>query len=337
MRSDSNTTPVSGPGFLVISPSLDCNNACIFCYDNYRVKGSRPAASAQEIAADAARMAARMGVGAVAVSGGEPLLYAELEQLTRLLKAAGLFVCVMTNGRLLARAQRLERLLEAGVDHFHIPLHSDDQAAHDAVTGVAGSFAQTVAGLANVAEVRARRPLGLTVVHVMHRRNYRRLPELVDFVAGFAPDHALLSHCIVEVQSPREHLALLARFEDIAPFVAQAHRVGQARGLPVYVENVPPCMMRGREAICVDFHKFNRLAVGGFKAAGERGEGGFEPFEQSIKSGQRTHADQCRRCAIQDFCGGFYRSYIEAMGQPDLEPYSVQELRSRQAAARQTP
>ncbi len=328
---------VSSPsrtGFLVISPSLECNNHCVFCYSNYSKQGSHALAPVDEIVDHVLSMSEESGVRSVAVSGGEPMLYPDLAKFIRKMKDNGLFVCVMTNGRLLHRQDRLQKLLDVGVDHFHIPVHSDREETHDAITNAKGSFKQTIAGLINVHKAKITGTLGLTIVHVTHAKNYQRLAEFAKFISQFQPDHTLLSYCIIETTSPEEQLALLVDFEKLQSHIAQAHEAFQLAGVDVFVENIPLCAMRGLESICVDFHKFNRLSVGGFKAAGERSSQGFKPFEQSIKSGQRTHATVCRGCAIKQFCGGIYRSYVAAFGEPALRPYTVDELRKRQASVR---
>ncbi len=319
-------------GFLVISPTLDCNNSCIFCYDNYHKKGSGVSKDVQEISEKALCIANEKNIRKIAISGGEPLLYKHLRDLVQRLKKNGIFVCIMTNGRLLKDSDLVHDLLESGVDHFHIPVHSDLETIHDAVTGMRGSFQDTIAGLENIRRERRSLPLGLTIVHVVHTRNFQRIPEFTRFISTYEPDHVLLSNCIVETESPEEQRELIVKFEDMMPLVAEAHTWCHTAGMPLFVENIPPCAMRGNESICMDFFKFNRVNVGGFKAADRHAKDPFTMFEQSIKSRQRTHASVCRDCAIRPYCGGFYISYAQAHGEPEVAPYSAQELRQRLAA-----
>jgi MoaA/NifB/PqqE/SkfB family radical SAM enzyme len=279
----------------------------------------------------------RTGLTSIAVSGGEPTLYPHLPAYVRALAREGLSVCLLTNGRVLARRDRLEELLDAGVGHFHIPLHAAKAARHDATTRTPGSFDQTVAAMEQVAALRRERLFKFSVVQVVHRDNVARIGEFVAFVSRFYPDYLLFSACIVENESPAHQRDLLAPYAAVTAALEAAAPALAATDLRVHVENIPPCAMRGQETLCLDFHKYNRLDVSGLKATGGGDVPTYEPLGQSIKSDQRAHPAPCQACALKPFCGGIYRSHLATFGDGELAPFSLAELRAMIAAVADRP
>lgn len=64
---------------------------------------------------------APLGTSTITISGGEPLLHPELDQIIRRIHSHGIFGTVITNGYLLT-VERIERLNRAGLDHLQISI-----------------------------------------------------------------------------------------------------------------------------------------------------------------------------------------------------------------------
>lgn len=64
---------------------------------------------------------ANLGTTVVTISGGEPLLHPELDDVIKHLRANGIIAGLITNGYLL-NVQRIQRLNEAGLDHMQISI-----------------------------------------------------------------------------------------------------------------------------------------------------------------------------------------------------------------------
>jgi MoaA/NifB/PqqE/SkfB family radical SAM enzyme len=71
-----------------------------------------------------------MGTGVVTISGGEPLLHPQLDDIIRRIRANGSIAGIITNGYLLT-AERIERLNRAGLEHLQISI---DNARPDEVS-----------------------------------------------------------------------------------------------------------------------------------------------------------------------------------------------------------
>lgn len=100
-----------------------CNLDCTFCYNHWkRREADRPADLDTGSMERVARRIADAFPVSVTLTGGEPLLRQDLEQLVHRLRELGIKVGVATNGLLLdeARARSLRR---SGVSWFEVPLH----------------------------------------------------------------------------------------------------------------------------------------------------------------------------------------------------------------------
>ena len=98
-------------------PIRRCNLSCAYCneYDDR---------SAPIPTVDVLRRIDRLvdlGTGVVTLSGGEPLLHPDLEEIVRHIRRRGAIATLITNGYLLTR-DRIERLNQAGLDHLQISI-----------------------------------------------------------------------------------------------------------------------------------------------------------------------------------------------------------------------
>jgi MoaA/NifB/PqqE/SkfB family radical SAM enzyme len=100
-----------------IIPMRRCNLSCAYCneYDST----SKPVALA--VMQERIDHLARLGTTIVTISGGEPILHPELDELIRYIRSKGIISGLITNGYLLT-AERIQRLNRAGLDHMQISI-----------------------------------------------------------------------------------------------------------------------------------------------------------------------------------------------------------------------
>ena len=117
--------------------------------------------------------AARLGVLHVGLSGGEPLLRADLPELISSARDAGLYSNLITSGVGLdvARAQNLKA---SGLDSIQLSFQADEAALGNAIAGAKTHFLKLEAA---AAVIEAGLPLSLNIV--LHRGNIERLPAIL--------------------------------------------------------------------------------------------------------------------------------------------------------------
>ena len=105
------------PYMAQIVPMRRCNLACTYCneYDDY----SAPT-PLDEMLRRIDHLG-RLGTSVITISGGEPLLHPELDQIIARIRKTGAIAGMITNGYLLNK-ERIERLNRAGLDHMQISI-----------------------------------------------------------------------------------------------------------------------------------------------------------------------------------------------------------------------
>ncbi len=100
-----------------IIPMRRCNLDCAYC--NEFDKTSKPVPV--ETMYERIDKLAALGVSILTISGGEPLLHPELDDVIRRIRKHGIIAGMITNGYLLT-ADRIERLNRAGLEHLQISI-----------------------------------------------------------------------------------------------------------------------------------------------------------------------------------------------------------------------
>ncbi len=98
-------------------PMRRCNLACTYCneFDDYS-----PPVPLPDMAERVERLA-ELGTSIVTISGGEPTLHPELDEIIRRIRSTGMIASLITNGYFLT-PERIERLNEAGLEHLQISI-----------------------------------------------------------------------------------------------------------------------------------------------------------------------------------------------------------------------
>jgi PqqA peptide cyclase len=133
--------------------------------------------------------AAALGVLQVHFSGGEPLVRRDLVELVGHAAKAGLYVNLITSGIRLD-AERLARLVAAGLEHVQLSLQDSDPATGDRIAGLAG----VQQAKREVAALVGSTGLPLTVNAVVHRQNLEHLEDLIDLAVTLGADRLEVAH-----------------------------------------------------------------------------------------------------------------------------------------------
>ena len=100
-----------------VIPIRRCNLSCAYCneYDSF----SQPVPTAEML--KRIDMLAALGTTVITLSGGEPLLHPDLDEIVRRIRCHNILAEVLTNGYLLT-PDRIQRLNRAGLDHLQISI-----------------------------------------------------------------------------------------------------------------------------------------------------------------------------------------------------------------------
>ena len=238
--------PPLRPYTLVAELSYRCPLRCPYCSNPVDIGADRYRHELEtEHWTRAFAQARRLGVLQLALTGGEPMLRRDLDELVAAGRAARLYSTLVTAGTLLTR-ERAEQLKEAGLDHVQVSIQSPDPQENDRIAGNR-SFEKKIAA------ARAARELGfpLTINCVLHRQNLDRIEEILALTEELGAQRLELANtqyygwAVVNQRALMPTRAQLERGEAaVQRFRARVGpRITVLWVLPDYYEDLPkPCM-----------------------------------------------------------------------------------------------
>ena len=124
------------PRFVDLAVTYRCNLNCIHCSAT-RLKQERPEHMSIEDIRRIGKQLRRAGVAQIQLTGGEPLLRKDLEEVIRALGPGAFFISVSTNSTLVTK-ERLASLKKAGLDNLCVSIDDWNAQEHDRWRGLPG-------------------------------------------------------------------------------------------------------------------------------------------------------------------------------------------------------
>jgi pyrroloquinoline quinone biosynthesis protein E len=167
------------PLLLVAELSYVCPLHCPYCSNPTGILGTKRSTElTTEHWSRVFREAGKLGVLQLALTGGEPLLRKDLEELCSVAREAGIYSTLVTSA-LPKLTDRLPALKEAGLDHVQISIQHAERESSDLIGG-AISYDQKIAAAKMVVEL----GMPLTINVVLHRSNLDNVADLIDLAAS---------------------------------------------------------------------------------------------------------------------------------------------------------
>src|SRR5580692_10673854 len=294
----------------LVKVGYGCNNHCTFCHT---LDVREIDATTEEVDRKIDR-AARLGHTMIVLSGGEATMRKELLRWAARSAARGMDFGLVTNGRMLAYQELVDKLLRYRLRYVYMSLHGGTAKIHNLLVR-ADAFEQTYAAIGNL----SGRGLDFTVNTVVTRQNTEHLRGVVDAMLPYAD--VVTKFSMVQPKGGADKL-----FDQVIPPVALvAARVKDAieyglsrtdgKGLYAH-DGIPFCLLLGHE------HRYDDLRTHRFATMIEIGEPDFFPVDDRAK----VQPDECHACSLRGPCPGLYRGYREVHG--DKEIHTVHGPRS---------
>ncbi len=166
---------------IAVNLTRRCNLACAHCYMDAETRdsGGDGELTTAEVKKLLDEIASRSNETMVVLTGGEPLLRRDLEQLVAHGDAVGLSMVVGTNGVLL-NEQRVIKLKQAGAMGMGISLDSLDPLSHDNFRGCPGSWEKTLSAM----DLCRKHDLPFQVHFSVTERNAHEVQSMIDFASA---------------------------------------------------------------------------------------------------------------------------------------------------------
>jgi len=248
--------PLNRPSSLIAELTYQCPLHCPYCSNPVEIGGRR---YRQELTTEdwvrTFRQARALGVLQLALTGGEPMLRRDLEELCAGARDAGLYSSLITAGTLFD-PERARALKDAGLDHVQISIQSPDPEENDRI-GHNRSFDKKIAAARLAKEL----DFPLTLNCVLHRQNLDRIEEVLQLALELGAQRLELANTQYYGWAVLNQEALLPTWEQLRRGEEAVQRFRERVGakvevlwvLPDLYEDLPkPCMGGwGRTAMVV--------------------------------------------------------------------------------------
>jgi pyrroloquinoline quinone biosynthesis protein E len=175
------------PLALIAEVTHRCPLHCVYCSNPLQLAGTESELSTAEWT-DVFQQAGKLGMLHAHFTGGEPLARTDLTELIAAARAAGLYTNLITSGIGL-NEQRLQALVDAGLDHIQI---SFQDSREEAANWIAGAKAH--AHKIELSRAIKKHNIAFTVNLVVHRQNLDHLEEMIAFIEELHPERVEIAN-----------------------------------------------------------------------------------------------------------------------------------------------
>ncbi|MBB6735224.1 pyrroloquinoline quinone biosynthesis protein PqqE [Cohnella zeiphila] len=235
---------VSIPYAMTAELTHRCPLHCVYCSNPLELQKRESELTAQEWI-DVFEQAGDMGIVQVHLTGGEPLLRPDLNELVVHARESGLFLNLITSGVGMTE-RRIRQLARSGIDSVQLSVQAPEAGLADTIAGTkAHEHKERAAKWIRAAGL----PLHMNAV--LHRQNIHLVEDLIELCASWGADRLELANAQYYGWALLNRRQLLpTRDQLIAAEAAFArakerfgHRIELIWVIPDYYEDYPkPCM-----------------------------------------------------------------------------------------------
>ncbi len=226
---------------------------------------------------------------AIILSGGEPAQRPDFfKLLEKLIELDFCKVQVQTNGRLFLDKDFAERTVSmlGSRGEFFVSFHAPNEKLFEELSGVKGSFNETVLGLKNLIKLNAKIRTDTVIV----KQNYEDLALIVDLLTALGVKGMELIFVHPNGRAWVNRKRIVPRIEETVPFVKEAVVHGLRHGTNVVITRYPFCVLDGYEKHAVEFNY-------------------SEDFDNYLNA--RVKGAECRQCKYFKNCPGIWANYLK--------------------------
>lgn len=287
-----------------LAVGYECNHNCICCplttYDRLHRK-----LELEEIKERLNLIQKKEGENYIVLSGGEPMLHPDFIKILEYARDTGFYVTVLSNSSQCKDkefAQHIKEIMPEKRISIVTAVHSSDPAIHDRITGVSGSLLETLEGLDHLVEV----GIPITIKHIFNRISLYTLYDTFCYLEEHYPPKVSFHFCTMDYSGRAEKNVedLFVSMEEIQqPFeqVLDYLETKMAKKRKISIMESPLCLTDPY------YWKYYNMASGNLETyiAPNTDE---KQAIYNVQSECGAFFEPCRKCAVQKWCPGTWKS-----------------------------
>ncbi len=325
---------------LSVLMGYECNNRCIFCYDGAGYKRGRVLPLTTKEIKDLLVRGRKNGCNMVDFLGGEPTIRKDLPELIAYAKELGYNeIAITTNGQMLSYKEYAKKLIDAGLNHLIVSIHSCKPEVHDFLTQNKGSWERAVKGVKNVREIKP--DIFLANNLVITKYNYDHMDETLRFLVE---DLKINS---IEFIYPHPKGRAYVYYDEVVPSLQEIQffvrkTLEKARELKEKYPNILKHFAFRYLPLCY-IYPYLEFSSEYFaqKIDFQEKHVGPEFEDWNVELGRimygKVKGEQCKRCILKDVCEGLWKEHAEIRGTRELIPILNEDELLKEAITRKYP
>lgn len=238
-------TTVGPPFWLLAELTYRCPLHCAFCYNPVDYSHMGPELDTEDWLR-VLEQAREMGAVQLGLSGGEPLLRPDLEQIVAHAHQLGFYVNLLTSGVGLTQA-RLAALKTAGVDHIQLSFQDATRELNDFLSNT-----RTFDLKREVARLIKQAGYPMVMNCVMHRHNLPHIEQIMDMAVDIGAEYLELANTQYYGWAMHNRQQLMPTAEQLALAEAQVQRKRAQIGAACQILFVVPDYFESRPKRCMN-------------------------------------------------------------------------------------
>lgn len=230
----------------------------------------------------------------ISITGGEPTTHPDFFKLIYYIRRRlpETPIHLLTNGRQFKNetfAKKLVKILKMP-SSIGIPIHSHIPKIHDKITGIKGSFIETLEGVKNLKKYFKG---NIEIRIVIHRINYLSLPGILKFVQNLLKDinryTIAIIHYEIEGQSKKNHKKISLKLTKATKIINNINKR--------YLKNV----QFFHYPLCLINKELRKKAI------------------ITLPLSDRIYTRKCKYCILKEKCVGLMKEYYKIYGDKEIK------------------
>jgi len=244
--------------------------------------------------------------------GGEPTIRDDILDLIRFAKNLNFKrIILSTNGRMFSYPDFTKKIIEAGLDAVIFSIHGHNAKIHDYLTGVRGSFNQTIRGLNNLFK------MGFSDIRsntMIVKQNFRYLPRIGKFIAARRIKNSdfIFPYCN-KGGSYYRFYKIVPKISQAAPYIKKCFDFGRKNHLNWSARHLPLCFFHDYLSQISELRD-KRMVISRIDTDSRT----FDFVGQ--QKNERIKTKKCKGCKLYNICDGFFKEYFKHYGDEELKP-----------------
>ncbi len=268
--------------FLVPINSI-CNQQCIFCSAEYRMK-TNPSIPLKIIFQQILEKD-----NYIQISGGEPLLDKNLFKILAFIRKIkpNTFIELQTNWVLLKN--KLDKLQKYDVNLYNVNYPSHIEKINDIITWLKWSLKLREQWMKEV----IKRGLNLRINIIIVRQNYKTLPQMMDYIQENFEWFERIQFSFVKVMgwADKNWKDVVPSYEEASEYIIEALKKAINYNFKVDIDHIPLCFLWPYWRYHVDYKK---------KVNNEKG----------VYLLEKIYINKCSWCKLKQYCSGYRKDYL---------------------------